>query len=78
MTYAELIKEELQLEKEKARLAKEKPLFEDGLLLCGNCCATLALASLSIAVGWIGCGPCITGEADSFDDEDLVLEKRPW
>lgn len=68
MTYEDLIKAEL-------RLAREKPTFrEDGLLLCGNGCGTPASASLSVAVGWIGCGPCITGEADSFDDEDLVLE----
>jgi hypothetical protein len=77
MTYAELIKEELRLEKEKARLAEEKARFKDGLLLCGNRCGTPASASLSIAVGWIGCAPCITGESKSFDDEDLVLEERP-
>jgi hypothetical protein len=69
MIYAELIKQDQQL-------AREKPIFTDyGLLLCGNRCGTPASASLSIAVGWIGCGPCITGESESFDDEDLVLEK---
>jgi hypothetical protein len=67
MTYQQLIKEDQQL-------AREKPSFtEYGLLLCGNRCGTPASASLSIAVGWIGCGPCITGESKSFDDEDLVL-----
>lgn len=70
MTYKELIERE-------PRIADEKPHFEDGLLLCGNLCGTPASASLSIAVGWIGCGPCITGEADSFDDEDLILEEAP-
>ena len=75
MTYTELIKEELRIEKEKARLGKEKAHFKDGLLLCGNRCGTAASASLSIAVGWFGCGPCITGEASSFNDEDLILEE---
>lgn len=68
MTYEELIKAE-------PRIARDtRPAFENGLLLCGNRCGTLASASLSVAVGWIGCGPCITGEAASFDDGDLVLE----
>jgi hypothetical protein len=71
ITYAELIKQE-------PRIVREKPTFTDqGLLLCGNRCGTPASASLSIAVGWIGCGPCVTGEADSFDDEDLVLKELP-
>jgi len=68
MTYSELIEQEPRIAREKARFAA------DGLLLCTNC-GTPASASMSIAVGWIGCGPCVTGEADSFDDGDLVLEK---
>jgi hypothetical protein len=69
VTYEELIKAE-------PRIADEKPAFTDyGLLLCGNRCGTPASASMSVAVGWIGCAPCITGEAESFDEEDLVLEE---
>jgi hypothetical protein len=68
MTYAELIKKE-------ARIADGKARFDQGLLMSGNCRGTPASASLSVAVGWIGYGPCITGEADSFDDGDLVLEE---
>jgi hypothetical protein len=69
MTYEELIKEEPRLESDEA-------YFDNGLLLCTNC-GTLASASMSIAVGWIGCAPCVTGEAASFDDEDLILEEAP-
>ena len=67
MTYEELIKAEPRLKSDKAR-------FGYGLLLCANC-EEPASASMSIAVGWIGCAPCVTGEADSFDVEDLVLER---
>ena len=68
MTYKEIVKQEPRLKNNNGR-------FKDGLLICENC-ETPASASLSIAVGWIGCGPCITGEADSFDDGDLVLEEK--
>lgn len=68
MTYDELIKKE-------PRLKGDEASFENGLLLCANC-GTPASASMSVAVGWIGCAPCITGEAASFDDGDLVLEER--
>jgi len=66
MTYQETIKAEPRLKENEAR-------FENGLLLCSNC-STPASASLSVAVGWIGCAPCITGQAASFNDEDLILE----
>jgi len=69
MTYQEVIKTEPKLKGNNAH-------FENGLLLCTNCTRP-ASASMSVAVGWIGCGPCITGEAKSFNDEDLVLEERP-
>jgi hypothetical protein len=68
MTYQETIKAEPRLEGDEA-------VFENGLLLCTNC-GTPASASLSVAVGWIGCAPCITGEARSFNDEDLILEEE--
>jgi hypothetical protein len=66
MTYEELIRKDPELE-------NEKPIFEYGLLRCSNC-GTPASASLSVVVGWIGCAPCITGEASSYDDDDLVLQ----
>jgi hypothetical protein len=65
LTYSELIQHE-------PRLTHEKAHFENGILLCSNC-STPDSASMSIAVGWIGCGPCITGEADSFKEEDIVI-----
>jgi hypothetical protein len=68
--YAELIEQEPRL------IHEEVCWSDDGLLLCANC-QTPASASMSIAVGWIGCGPCITGEAASFDDGDLVLKELP-
>jgi hypothetical protein len=67
LTYEDLIKAEPRLESDEAA-------FENGLLLCTNC-GSPASASMSVAVGWIGCAPCITGEAESFDDGDLVLEE---
>jgi hypothetical protein len=70
MTYEELVKAEPRLERDEAA-------FDSGLLLCTNYCNTPASATMSIAVGWIGCAPCITGEAGSFDDGDLVLEEMP-
>ena len=54
-----------------ARAKKLGRLSEHGLVLCENC-DTPASLSLSQIVGWVGCSPCITGEADSFDDEDLI------
>ena len=70
MTFKELL-----TDKELKEWAEEEDTvrFQDGLLLCEHedCPAS---ATLSKAVGWFGCAPCITGEADSFDVEDLVLE----
>jgi hypothetical protein len=68
MTYSELIKAE-------PRCERDEMWVKNGLLLCTNYCNTPASASLSVAVGWIGCAPCITGEAGSFDEEDLILEE---
>jgi len=67
MTYREAIKAEPRLKENKAR-------FENGLLICTNC-ETPASATLSVAVGWIACAPCVTGRASSFNDEDLILEE---
>jgi hypothetical protein len=52
-------------------LRKKDLRKSEGLILCDNC-DTPASWSLSVAVGWVGCGPCILGEADSFDDGDLI------
>jgi len=51
--------------------AKREGRVKSGLVLCDNC-DTPASRSLSLAVGWTGCAPCIQGEADSFDPEDLI------
>jgi hypothetical protein len=45
--------------------------IRDGLVLCDNC-DTPASASISQAVGWTSCAPCTFGEADSFDETDLI------
>jgi hypothetical protein len=52
----------------------KKLRIKSGLVLCENC-DNPASRSLSKEVGWVGCAPCITGESDSFDPEDLILEK---
>ncbi len=50
----------------------KKNLRKNGyLVLCDNC-DNPASWSLSKAVGWVGCAPCILGEADSFDTDDLI------
>lgn len=47
---------------------------KDGLVMCENSdlCGNPASASLSTAVGWTACAPCVWGEADSFDASDLI------
>lgn len=51
--------------------ARRKGRIKDGLVLC-ELCDTPAARSLSQALSWTGCAPCILGEADSFDSEDLI------
>lgn len=51
--------------------AKRMDRIKDGLVLCDNC-DTPASRKYSTALSWTGCGPCITGESDSFDAEDLI------
>lgn len=43
----------------------------DGLVLCDNC-DTPASRELSLALSWTCCAPCATGEAGSFNAEDLI------
>ena len=55
--------------------ARKKRRIKDGLVLCENC-DNPASASLSQALSWTGCAPCVWGEADSFDDKDLIYADR--
>ena len=45
--------------------------IKNGLVLCDNC-DTPASASLSLKIGWTACAPCVYGDMDSFDEEDLI------
>lgn len=47
---------------------------KEGLVVC-EVCGTFASWELSCDVGWVGCAPCITGEADSFDPADLIASE---
>jgi hypothetical protein len=44
---------------------------KDGLVLC-DVCDTPASKSLSLALSWTCCAPCVWGEAGSFDETDLI------
>ena len=44
---------------------------KDGLVLCDNC-ENPASRSLSLNMSWTPCAPCVFGEADSFDETDLI------
>lgn len=52
--------------------ARRMGRIRDGLVLCDNC-DNPASASYSTACGWAGCGPCMSGEADSLDLEDFIV-----
>lgn len=49
--------------------------IKKGLVLCENC-DNPADWDLSIDIGWVGCGPCMTGESDRFDPGNLIVEER--
>lgn len=51
--------------------AKKNHRIADGLVLC-DLCDNPASLSLSLAMSWTGCAPCMFGEADSFDSSDLI------
>jgi hypothetical protein len=51
--------------------AKRIKAIESNLVVCDNC-STPADGELSLQVGWTGCGPCITGEAESLDPDRFV------
>ena len=53
---------------------KKELRIKNKLVLCEHC-DTPASWKGSVAVGWIGCMPCIQGEADSFDSSDLITER---
>ncbi len=44
---------------------------KDGLVLCENC-GNPASKSLSTSLHWTACAPCVWGESDSFDGNDLI------
>lgn len=46
--------------------------IQNGLVLCDNC-DTPASREMSLALSWTACGPCATGESDSFDLEDVIF-----
>ena len=51
--------------------ARRMGRIKDGLVLCDNC-DTPASRTYSTALSWTGCGPCVTGEADTFDPDDFI------
>ena len=51
--------------------ARRMGRIREGLVLCDNCDIS-ASASVSKVVGWTSCAPCTFGEADSFDEQDLI------
>ena len=61
----------MKIEKVIARARKIGRVDPQGLALCENC-DTLASKSLSMQLSWLCCGPCATGESDSFDADDLI------
>lgn len=52
--------------------ARRMGRIRDGLVLCDTCDTPASLAC-SIALAWTCCGPCATGEADSFNPDDLIV-----
>lgn len=53
------------------RRARNMGRIRDGLVICDNC-DTPASRELSLALSWTCCAPCALGEADAFDDSDLI------
>lgn len=51
--------------------AKRMKRIRHGLVLCDTC-GTPASKDLSVKLGWTCCATCALGEADSFDDADLI------
>ena len=49
--------------------------IKEGLVLCENC-DDPADWDLSIEQGWVGCAPCMTGEWQSFNPENLIVKER--
>lgn len=52
--------------------ARRTGRIRDNLVLCENC-DTPADRELSQELGWTCCAPCVWGEADSFNDNNLIL-----
>ena len=51
--------------------ARRMKRIRDGVVLCDNC-GNPASLSLSLDLSWTCCAPCVWGEADSFDPEDVL------
>lgn len=51
--------------------ARRMGRIRHGLVLCDNC-ENPASLSLSLDMSWTCCAPCVWGEADSFDPEDVI------
>ncbi len=54
-----------------ARARKMGRISKAGVVLCDNC-DNPASKSLSTALSWTCCAPCVTGESDSLDFDDLI------
>lgn len=52
--------------------ARRMGRIKDWLVLC-DLCDTPASMSLALNMSWTPCAPCAFGEADSFDDQDLIV-----
>lgn len=57
--------------KQVVSAAKKNRRIGNGLVLCDNC-DNPASRTLSMALSWTACAPCVFGEADSFDAKDLI------
>ena len=55
-------------------MKKQELRIKDELVLCENC-DTPASWKFSVNCGWVGCAPCMTGEASSFDTDDLITKE---
>lgn len=55
---------------------KDLKLYRDKHLVLCSTCETPASWESSIDMGEIVCSPCVFGEADSFDDSDLIANDK--
>jgi len=62
---------DLKMAKIVKRAKRNERVSADGLVLCENC-DTPASQKYSLALSWICCAPCATGEADSLNPADFI------